>query len=687
MKGRIIKILIQYPKWMLSIALLLLIGMAAFVQKPETSGQFTGFSTEDSEYYKTAVEITNKFGSMRFIQMSIHPKKTSANEVFESLELIEEDLLEQYPNSKVNSIHQPNLYINTSSNTSIQDVLKKSAEVPILEKLISTDKSAFLMVLFVDEKDEVDVDLLAALLDKKHQGIESISCFSPFHVEHVIVEAINKDLKVLTLIIISFFTLFLLFIYRSFSAVAFAMILIGISLFPALFLFSVLGLPLNLITVLVLPVILVLALADVIHLLTGLSNEDTSKPYNEKLQSLFNKYLTPSFITSLTTSVAFFSFLLNDADNIQNFGLITAINVLISFLLTYLTAPFLLKFVKIKSTKSSRLTGLTSFLLAKRKPFSFVLGVIFIISVFFIPKLQFNMDSRAFIPNNTDVSEDRLDIKNNYYSYTSIELLVQGSAGSVKMKETVIDLHNKIRELPEVSAVTSIKDQDDFKKQFGSLSGLVRFSRKNNPYVTQNLDAYRIDIRVEEVYSIKRVEQAILKLLDENAYQEEIKITSSSLLMDEVNTKVATSLFRSLLFSGIFIILLIFMMTKSIFSTVVSIAANVVPLSFIALIFYLFSLDLNLLTAITSVVCMGLIVDDTIHVLYRSEVLKKDLNELGFGILTTSMILFGGFMSFAFSSFKPSQIFGVVSAVIFIVTVICDLTLLPYLLSFKTKKD
>ena len=76
---------------MLSIALLLLIGMAAFVQKPETSGQFTGFSTEDSEYYKTAVEITNKFGSMRFIQMSIHPKKTSANEVFESLELIEED--------------------------------------------------------------------------------------------------------------------------------------------------------------------------------------------------------------------------------------------------------------------------------------------------------------------------------------------------------------------------------------------------------------------------------------------------------------------------------------------------------------------------------------------------------------------------------------------------------------------
>ena len=104
------------------------------------------------------------------------------------------------------------------------------------------------------------------------------------------------------------------------------------------------------------------------------------------------------------------------------------------------------------------------------------------------------------------------------------------------------------------------------------------------------------------------------------------------------------------------------------------------------IIFYFGNLDLNILTAITTVVCLGIIVDDTIHVIYRKKVLKLKNDELGYGIITTSIILIGGFLTFMLSSFQPSQVFGYVSAMIFFVTMVADLTILPFLLDLTSKK-
>ena len=148
---------------------------------------------------------------------------------------------------------------------------------------------------------------------------------------------------------------------------------------------------------------------------------------------------------------------------------------------------------------------------------------------------------------------------------------------------------------------------------------------------------------------------------------------------------MAKSLFLSLLFSFVFIFLCFFLLTKSLIITLVSIIANVIPLSFIAIIFYFGQLDLNILTAITTVVCLGVIVDDTMHLIYRKQILKRDDDELGEGILTTSIILIIGFLTFLLSSFEPCQTFGYVSALIFLTTMIADLTILPFLLDLASK--
>jgi predicted RND superfamily exporter protein len=103
-------------------------------------------------------------------------------------------------------------------------------------------------------------------------------------------------------------------------------------------------------------------------------------------------------------------------------------------------------------------------------------------------------------------------------------------------------------------------------------------------------------------------------------------------------------------------------------------------LGVLVLLFALFRIEINIGTAITAVVCLGLIVDDTIQIIYRKLILKKPFKDLNFSLLITSAILAIGFYIFAISSFEPVQIFGVLSATVFVVTFFSDILILNWLL-------
>jgi len=92
---------------------------------------------------------------------------------------------------------------------------------------------------------------------------------------------------------------------------------------------------------------------------------------------------------------------------------------------------------------------------------------------------------------------------------------------------------------------------------------------------------------------------------------------------------------------------------------------------------------MNIITSITLVICLGLIVDDTIQILYRRIRLAEPIDELGFGVLTTSMIMTGGFFSFVLSQSQPIQVFGLLCAIVFLLAAISDMTIIPWMLKEK----
>ena len=96
-------------------------------------------------------------------------------------------------------------------------------------------------------------------------------------------------------------------------------------------------------------------------------------------------------------------------------------------------------------------------------------------------------------------------------------------------------------------------------------------------------------------------------------------------------------------------------------------------------------MNINILTAITAVVCLGLLDDDTIHILYRRLWLKEELNELSVSILSSAFILIVGFGLFSISSFVPIRVFGWVSSLVILFGVIIEITLMQWLIELWEK--
>ena len=674
---------------LLSLVLIVLFGISSRV--PPIDGQLTGLNIENTKYYKAGKKISGFFHLSEIIEVEIIPENTGTATIFKSLEIIEQKIRHSFKKADVASIHQASeLFQNEiDSNKTIWPTLHSASKVPIIQDLISNDLKSFLLVVKLESKDNFDLQKFNQIVNTSYSGIADIKCMSIFHVEEQIAASLQQDIILISLVIIILLSFFIIYIYRSVTALLYTIIIILISVVPTFFLFTILNIPINLITALAIPIILVLSLADAIHLLTGFYNSKEAVK-DELIGTVMKSYIVPSFLTSLTTTIAFSSFLLNSAENIQNFGIIVSCSVMLSFFLTYMVSPFLLKKIRLQKIPQSKLKVLLRYLKKRRKPFSYLLIAVAMLSVPLFPKLSIDTDFDSFIPKNTQVYHNRKKLSDGFNSQLSMSILIEkDSIANFKKNEDIekdiLSIVNDLESIEAIGSIKSIKDQIKFKDQFGPFASAIRLPSKNNPYRSEDKQAYRIEIRLKNINELHPVNNEIKTILSNYSNDYHTTIYCKALLIDEVNQGVAKSLFLSLLFSFVFIFLCFFLLTKSLIITLVSIIANVIPLSFIAIIFYFGQLDLNILTAITTVVCLGVIVDDTMHVIYRKQILKRDDDELGEGILTTSIILIIGFLTFLLSSFEPCQTFGYVSALIFLTTMIADLTILPFLLDLASK--
>ena len=125
---------------------------------------------------------------------------------------------------------------------------------------------------------------------------------------------------------------------------------------------------------------------------------------------------------------------------------------------------------------------------------------------------------------------------------------------------------------------------------------------------------------------------------------------------------------------------------------VISFIPNLIPLLITGALMGYFGIPLKPSTALIFTIAFGISVDDSIHFLakYRQELIQHKLSvsdaismsikETGASMFYTSIILFFGFIIFAFSTFEGTLMLGVLTSCTLLFAMFTNLILLPSLL-------
>jgi len=164
--------------------------------------------------------------------------------------------------------------------------------------------------------------------------------------------------------------------------------------------------------------------------------------------------------------------------------------------------------------------------------------------------------------------------------------------------------------------------------------------------------------------------------------------SNASLVYGDIDRQAMASLLRSLGWSVALIfgsILLVFRSARAMFSAML---ANAVPLMLVCGAVWLVGSPLNLVTVFVFLVALGVIVDDSIHLLFwRAAGDSISGSSIEFSVILSTIILCLGLLLCQLSDFPTTRLFAVYCALALVGAVVSNLSVLPLMLGSSRLRD
>ena len=140
------------------------------------------------------------------------------------------------------------------------------------------------------------------------------------------------------------------------------------------------------------------------------------------------------------------------------------------------------------------------------------------------------------------------------------------------------------------------------------------------------------------------------------------------------------------------IFVVITLLFRNLWMGLIAMVPNVVPIGITLAVMGFANIPINVTTAMIPCIALGIAVDDTIHYVSRFKrefdqdnnyvhSMFRTLLSTGKPIVFTSLILFCGFITLAFSSFSCNAYFGILTSITMISALLGDLVILPVLIN------
>lgn len=490
-------------------------------------------------------------------------------------------------------------------------------------------------------------------------------------------------------------------------------------------LISAIGQPYTLVTAMVPTLLSAYTVSNLLHFYAALKRtRDAGFRRPKRVVFALQIVHTPAMFNVLTTAAGMISLVLVPIPPIQVFGLISAIGVVVIYLVVfYLVPPLLVKFDRGPWPKggsgfawTKRIScGLATFGIRRA---GWVVGAALLAAVLTAPllfKVQAESDLLKFFNESHPLTQSTARVEEALVGVTALEIVVDGPGRdafkNAKRLQSIKALQTRVEALPAVDRATSMMDiveemhwafneeDEAFRRlpdddRLLSQLLLIYDGRDLQELVNNEYQRMRIllNVNVHGANAIQQVIEQIEGLVATvDAPELEWQVAGYGRLFADQEDLLVVGQLHSFLGAFGQIFLIMFLLWRSFPSAVISMLPNLAPLYLVFAVMGAASIYLDMATVLIAGVVLGITVDDTIHIFHNYQerrrkgygavfAVARSFEASGRAVVATSLLLVSQFLLLGTSSFVPTSHFGLLTAGGLLAGQLMELLLLPALL-------
>lgn len=614
-----------------------------------------------------------------------------------------------------------------------------------MDQLVNASNGATMMLISV-QKDVMNSSKREPLIDglreagkkfEEETGIALRYAGLPF-IRTIVANSVKKEMQIFLYASVLITGIIMFIFFRSFRAVLFSMIIIGIVVVWTLGTLSLFGFKITLLSGLIPPVIVTLGITNAIYLLNKYHLEFTkSKDKMKAISVVVQKMGLATFLTNLTVAIGFLTLLATDILILREFGIVAGINIMVLFFVSLVMIPGIFSWLPTPSEKhlrhlNFRIMGeflkVIDLLVHRQRSMIYIcsiaLAIVSLIGILQLKSVSFMVDD---VPEDSQVKKDLDFFEANFSGIMPLEVVVEFET---KRRRPILDVEN----LKKIETFENFLDSIPMVSKPVSVLSFIKASKQafynNNPdrytlptksegafimrymkgqtdnsglfksFVDSTFTKMRISSQIADIGSTRMdslVHHAIeprMKEIFTSTKRDSIKtsVTGSTKIFIKGNKFLVANLQESLLLAFLLITLSMAILFSSVRMIIISLIPNLLALMITAGLMGYFDIPLKASTALIFSITFGISVDNSIRFLakYRQEILSNNffipvavsdsILETGKSIMYTSIVLFAGFIIFTFSDFGGTIALGLLTSITLVISMFTNLILLPALI-------
>jgi predicted RND superfamily exporter protein len=593
--------------------------------------------------------------------------------------------------------------------------------------LVSATGQTLAIVVFFDER-RVD-DVRGPVLDEiraavnRHLPSDFVAHYNgsiEISEEYTRVTLANQRTFTPPILVLTLLAIYAMF--RSWRRTFVTMGAVVISLLWTLGLYDLLGFSYNVLSSMIVPLIVVLAIADDVHIVQHYDEHRRRRSAKDAFISTVSHLFVPLLGASGTTALGMLSLATSEIRAVREFGMGSAVGVMVDFVISVVLMPTVLGWLKPETAPPPQESWFKTPLLAvarlSTRHYRRVLAVVAILAIVAaigLARVRVDTNHLNFFSPGHPLSQSAGVIDRELSGIYSFQVLLEGPPDSMKRPDVLHrmdQLEMAIRQLPLVRKVSGLPEyikrvhhelgddrqavipesQEVVAQELFVFSltdqGRVELGRTttsdfSKAQITANLASLSSDVVFAQINEADRLAAEAFAGTDVTA-----TVTGSGRLFATLDHRLVVSQISSFTTAFLTVFAVIFVVFRSWRFGLLTILPNTFPVLVVFGVMGWLDISLNVATVMLASVALGIVDDDTIHFIsrYRVETAAGRSTDEAISIamahearasLTTAIINSCAFAVLAFSSYRPTAWFGGLLSLTMFVAFLAEIFILP----------